>query len=96
MAASARQSEREEPEADGGEDRQARQSPVRDLRRRQYVGDQEKCREEIEHAVCEHRADERRPSFAAPLLVTGEDGDARELPDPARQDGIGEEADAEG
>ena len=98
MAPRAGKREREEPEADGDEDHQARQGPVRDLRGGEDVPDQQQHREEVEDAMGEDRADERRPRVgAAPLLlVAGEDRDPRELADAAREHRVCEEADAEG
>ena len=98
MAPRARKCEREDPETDDDEDQQARQRPVRDLRGREHVPDQQERREEVEDPVCEDGADERRPRVAAPspFLVAGQHRDARQLPDSARQHGICEETHSEG
>jgi hypothetical protein len=98
MTSCARQREREKPEADRREDHEARQRPVRDLRGEEHVGDQEQHGEQVEHAVGEDRADQRRPRIRASLLLLmpREDRDARELANPPRQNCVREEAHAKG
>ena len=78
---------------------QARDRPVRDLRREQrrraISADR---RHEVEEPVGEDGPDERRPDAArAPLQaqLAGQHRHARELADPARQHGVREEADRE-
>ena len=89
------QREREERRADGHEDDQARDRPVRDLRRHQHVRDQEHDRDEVEDAVREHRPDERRPGTSPPRQLPRQHRHARQLADPAGQYSVREQPDRE-
>ena len=85
----------EEQGSDHAHDGQARHRPVRDLRRRDHVRDEQQRREEIEQTVREDRADES-PGRARPVReVTAQHGDARELPDPPGKHGVCEQPDRE-
>ena len=96
MVPRGREREQEEPDADREHDREARERPVRDLRGREHPDDENPDRDEIEDPVGEDGADERRPeSLAAVVRPPGQDGDARELADAARQHRVREQPDRE-
>ena len=65
VRAGARDREREQAEADDDDHDEARDRPVRDLRGQQHPDDQPGDREDVEGAVRDDRADERRPRAAA-------------------------------
>ena len=74
----------EQQDADHEHDRDRRQRPARDLRREQHPDDERDRREHVEHAVREHRADQRRGRALPPRHAPAQHRDARELADPAR------------
>ena len=74
---------------------QARDRPVRDLRREQHVDDEQRHGEQVEQAVREDGAEQRRARTRAVRKVPAQHGDARELPGPRRQHGVAEQPDAE-
>ena len=69
--------------------------PVRDLRGREHVADQDQRGEEIEEPVREDRADERRARAPAVRQPPPQHRDASELADPPGQRGVREQADRE-
>ena len=83
-------------DADEPEDDEARHGPVRDLRGEQHPDDEDRDREEVEQAVGEDGAEQRRARPAAVRQVAAEDGDAGELSRARRQDGVPEQPDPEG
>ncbi len=62
----------------------------------QHPGDQSDRREEVEHAMGEHRADEGRRRAPSAWEPPPQDGDSGELADAARQDRVREQPDGEG
>ena len=64
-----------------------------DLRREEHPDDECRRREDVEHAVREDRADERR-GRAATSDAPPQDGDTGELADAPREHGVREQADA--
>ena len=63
---------------------EARDGPVRDLRRQQDPDDEDRHREEVEEAVGEDGPEERRARALAVRQMAAQDGDARELAGPGR------------
>ena len=90
------EADHQEDEADEPEDDQARHGPVRDLRRQQDPGDEDRDREEVEQAVREDGAEQGRARSPAVREVPAQHRDARELAGPGRQHRVPEQPDPEG
>ena len=85
----------EEPEAEREHERDRRQRPARDLRGQQDPDHEHRRREDVEDAMSEHGADQRRRHTGPARQPPAQHRDPRELPDPARQHGVREQADRE-
>ena len=90
------EADHQQDEADEPEDDQARHGPVRDLRRQQHPGDEERDREEVEQAMGEDGAEQGRARAPAVRQMPAQHRDARELAGPRRQHRVPEQADPEG
>jgi hypothetical protein len=91
--APAHEGEREEQYTDARHEHEAGNRPMRDVGDQQHVCDQDERREEVEDAVGEDGAEQRRRRALSPLHPPGEDGNPRELADPPRERGVPEQAD---
>ena len=86
----------EEREPDEADDNDPGDRPVRDLRRREDICDEQRDREEVEQTVREDGAEERRARPGLPVRqVLAQYRDTRELAGAGGQHGVPEEADAE-
>ena len=95
-AADARARRRHEQQhADADRDAERRERPARDVGGDEHPDDEGDRREEVEHPVREHRADQRRRRALAAGHAPAQNGDARELADAAGQHRVREQADAE-
>jgi len=98
MVLPARREEREDEQRHAQADHEDQGGARRawDARRDDDVEDQQEHRHDVEDAVREHRADERRPGPLPPGHLPRQHGDPCQLADPARQQGVREQADGEG
>jgi hypothetical protein len=86
----------EQQASDREEDDEAGHGPVRDLGRRQHPDDEHGGGNEVEGAVREDSADQRRPGSAQARHVARQHGHARKLTDAAGQRRVRQQADREG
>ena len=82
MPPRAREGEGEQGEPHAEHDREARVRPVRHLRGRQRVRDQQQGWNEVEQPVGEDGSDQRRPGSVPAGELAGENADPRQLADP--------------
>ena len=85
----------EEREPDRADDHHAGDRPVRELRCRGDVGDQERDREEVEQPVREHCSEQRRARSGPARKMPPQHRDSRKLAGPRREHGVSEETHAE-
>ncbi len=95
VTAGREQPDRQQPEPDQADRHDTRDRPVRQLRREHDVADEQRDREDVEHAVREDGPEQRRPGAAALGQVPTQDCDAGELAGPRGEHGVPEQADAE-
>ena len=88
--------DRQEAQPDEPDDHDPGDRPVRQLRRRHHVGDEQRDREEVEEPVREHRPEERRARSLAVRQMAPQHGDAGELAGAGGQHRVCEQPDAEG
>src|SRR5690348_15138092 len=96
MPARAHEREHEQADAEPDHEQQRGASGARDARGGHHIENQQEDGHDVEDAVREHRAHERRPRALAPRHLPRQHGDPRQLADPAGQQRVCEQADREG
>ena len=95
VSAGATRKPAKQPEPDADDDRRARHRPLRDLRGREHVEDEQRSPRRRRRADGRRRCRRPPPRRPAALTCRRDDRDAGELADPAREHGVPEEPDAE-